>query len=53
MLSDFLMTKELGFALAAAVLFDATIVQMAIGPALLRLAGRWNLWPEGDGDRPP
>jgi RND superfamily putative drug exporter len=47
MLSDFLMTKVLGFALAAAVLFDATIVRMAIGPALLRLAGRWNWWPGG------
>jgi RND superfamily putative drug exporter len=45
MLGDFLMTKVLGFALAAAVLFDATIVRMAIGPALLRLAGRWNWWP--------
>jgi RND superfamily putative drug exporter len=45
MLGDFLMTKVLGFALAAAVLFDATLVRMAIGPALLRLAGRWNWWP--------
>jgi RND superfamily putative drug exporter len=45
MLGDFLMTKVLGFALAAAVLFDATVVRMAIGPALLRLAGRWNWWP--------
>ena len=45
MLGDFLMIKVLGFALATAVLFDATIVRMAIGPALLRLAGSWNWWP--------
>jgi RND superfamily putative drug exporter len=45
MLGDFLITKVLGFALAAAVLFDATVVRMAIGPALLKLAGRWNWWP--------
>ena len=37
--------KMLGFALAATVLIDATVVRMAIGPALLRLAGRWNWWP--------
>jgi RND superfamily putative drug exporter len=45
MLGDFLMIKVLGFALATAVLLDATIVRIAIGPALLRLAGRWNWWP--------
>jgi putative drug exporter of the RND superfamily len=27
------------------VLVDATVVRMAIGPALLTLAGRWNWWP--------
>jgi len=32
-------------ALAVAVLLDATVIRMAIGPALLRLAGRWNWWP--------
>ena len=35
----------LGVALAAAVLIDATLVRVAIGPALLTLAGRWNWWP--------
>jgi RND superfamily putative drug exporter len=44
-LGDFLMIKVLGFALAVAVLLDATVVRLAIGPALLRLAGRWNWWP--------
>ena len=43
--SDFLLVKVLGFTLAVAILIDATIVRMAVGPALLRLAGRWNWWP--------
>ena len=45
MFSDVLLIQMLGFALAVAVLIDATVVRMAIGPALLRLAGRWNWWP--------
>ena len=44
-LGDFMLTKMLGFALAVAVLLDATVVRMLIGPALLQLAGRWNWWP--------
>jgi RND superfamily putative drug exporter len=45
MLGDVLLVQMLGFALAVAVLIDATVVRLAIGPALLRLAGRWNWWP--------
>lgn len=45
MLGDVLLIQMLGFALAVAVLIDATVVRMAIGPALLQLAGRWNWWP--------
>ena len=45
MLGEFVLLKMLGFALAVAVLLDATAIRMAIGPALLRLAGRWNWWP--------
>jgi RND superfamily putative drug exporter len=44
-LGDFVLVKMLGFTLAVAVLLDATVVRVAIGPALLRLAGRWNWWP--------
>jgi RND superfamily putative drug exporter len=44
-LGDFLLIKMLGFALAVAVFLDATIVRLAIGPAMLALAGRWNWWP--------
>lgn len=44
-LGDFLVIKILGFALAVAILIDATLVRLAIGPALLQLGGRWNWWP--------
>jgi len=46
-LGDFLVIKMLGFTLAVAVLIDATLVRMVIGPALLTLAGDWNWWPLG------
>jgi RND superfamily putative drug exporter len=52
MLGDFLITKMLGFALAVAVLLDATVVRLVIGPALLQLAGRWNWWPGSAWRRP-
>ena len=45
MLGDFLLIKMLGFALAVAVLLDATVMRLAVSPALLTLAGRWNWWP--------
>ena len=40
-----MLVKMLGFALAVAVFLDATVIRVAIGPALLRLAGRRNWWP--------
>jgi putative drug exporter of the RND superfamily len=42
---DFVLIKILGFALGVAVFVDATVIRMAVGPALIRLAGRWNWWP--------
>lgn len=48
-MGSFLFTKMLGFTLAVAVLLDATLVRMVVGPALLRLAGRWNWWPSKPG----
>jgi len=48
MAGDFLLMKMLGFALAVSVLLDATVMRLAVSPALLTLAGRWNWWP---GDR--
>jgi RND superfamily putative drug exporter len=44
-LGDFVLIKILGFALGVAVLLDATLVRLAVGPALIQLAGRWNWWP--------
>ena len=44
---DFLVVKMIGFTLAIAVLIDATLVRIVIGPALLRVAGDWNWWPGG------
>jgi RND superfamily putative drug exporter len=46
-LGDFILVKMLGFALAVAVLLDATVIRIGVGPALLGLAGRWNWWPGG------
>jgi RND superfamily putative drug exporter len=50
-LGDFVLMKMLGFALSAAVLIDATLVRLVIGPALLQLAGRYNWWPGEPGRR--
>jgi putative drug exporter of the RND superfamily len=44
---SFLVVKMIGFTLAVAVLIDATLVRIVIGPALLCLAGDWNWWPGG------
>jgi RND superfamily putative drug exporter len=44
---DFLVVKMIGFTLAVAVMIDATLVRVVIGPALLRVAGDWNWWPAG------
>ncbi len=47
MFGSLLVVKMIGFALAVAVLIDATLVRIVIGPALLRIAGDWNWWPGG------
>jgi RND superfamily putative drug exporter len=44
-MGELVLIKLLGFALAVAVLVDATVLRLAAGPALLVLAGRWNWWP--------
>ncbi len=43
--SGFVSVKLVGFALAAAIALDATLVRLLVAPALLRLAWRWNWWP--------
>lgn len=44
-LGGFVLMKMLGVALAVAVLLDATLIRLLVGPALLQLAGRYNWWP--------
>jgi hypothetical protein len=46
------LSKMLSFTLATAVLIDATLVRMVIGPAPLRIGGDWNWWPWDLGSRP-
>ena len=47
MLSPLVLVKELGFALATAVLIDASIVRMVLVPATMRLLGDRNWWAPG------
>lgn len=44
-LGDVLPTQILGFALAAVVALDALLIRVALGPAMIRIAGRFNWWP--------
>jgi putative drug exporter of the RND superfamily len=39
------LVQMLGLGLAVAVLVDATVIRCLLGPALMRVAGRWNWWP--------
>jgi RND superfamily putative drug exporter len=36
--------KQFGIALAAGMIFDATIIRALLVPAIMRLLGRWNWW---------
>jgi RND superfamily putative drug exporter len=42
--SKLIITKELGFGPAAAVLIDATIIRALLVPSLMQLLGKWNWW---------
>ncbi len=44
LLSDIIVVKELGFALAAAVAIDAALIRTILVPATMRLMGEWNWW---------
>jgi RND superfamily putative drug exporter len=41
---DILIIKQMGVALVAAVIIDATLVRMLLVPATMTLLGRWNWW---------
>ena len=42
MLSDSIMLKEFGFALALAIMLDAFFVRIYLFPAMMSLMGKWN-----------
>jgi RND superfamily putative drug exporter len=46
-LSGSVMLQEFGFALAFAILLDATVVRMYLVPAIMSLMGKWNWWAPG------
>lgn len=44
---NILIIKQMGVALVAAVVIDATLVRMLLVPATMTLLGRWNWWAPG------
>ena len=44
LVADVLELKQFGFALATAVILDATIVRLLLGPAVMKVAGKANWW---------
>lgn len=41
--------RQLGFAVAAGLLIDATLIRLVLVPALMQILGRWNWWFPGRG----
>jgi RND superfamily putative drug exporter len=46
-----LVVQLIGFGLAVAVFLDATLIRMVLVPSFMHIAGRWNWWPGGRGER--
>jgi RND superfamily putative drug exporter len=44
-LARVVLVQKLGLGLAVAVVVDATLIRMLLGPALMLVAGKWNWWP--------
>ncbi|GIJ57413.1 putative membrane protein [Virgisporangium aurantiacum] len=44
LLGDLIAVKEIGFAMAVALLLDVTVVRGLLLPALMSLLGEWNWW---------
>ncbi len=47
MISSTMMLKEIGFALAFAIMLDAMVVRTYIVPAMMTLLGKWGWWAPG------
>jgi len=47
MLSNMMMLREFGFALAFAIILDAMVVRTYIVPAAMTLLGKWSWWAPG------
>jgi RND superfamily putative drug exporter len=47
MISNTMMLKEMGFALAFAIMLDAMVVRTYIVPAMMTLLGKWAWWAPG------
>lgn len=47
MISSTMMLKEIGFALAFAIMLDAMVVRTYIVPAMMTLLGKWAWWAPG------
>ncbi|MDQ1371361.1 MAG: family transporter, partial [Candidatus Thermoplasmatota archaeon] len=47
MISNTMMLKEIGFALAFAIILDAMVVRTYIVPAMMTLLGKWGWWAPG------
>lgn len=47
MLSSTMMLREIGFALAFAIMLDAMVVRTYIVPAMMTVLGRWGWWAPG------
>lgn len=43
--SRVVIVQMIGLGLSVAVFVDATVIRSILGPALMKVAGRWNWWP--------
>jgi RND superfamily putative drug exporter len=43
--ANWVVIKQLGFAMAVGVLVDATLIRALLVPAAMRVLGKWNWWP--------
>jgi RND superfamily putative drug exporter len=51
--SDLILIRQVGVAVAVAIILDALIVRPVLLPAAVRLLGRWCWWPTQGAQAPP